>query len=134
MAAREKKLVEKRKKLSQKASQPRDATSFVVRAITPNQPTQPQDPNYTGSSAASQDEEASKSLVAGFMIAAMCALGDEFSQLPWQESGKFVELVHSYHFFCRLSKLIFTGLGIICTSILIRREKAEILKNTGLLR
>jgi hypothetical protein len=96
-SVQENKLAQKKKKEAKKASQATVVTSSASRPVTPNQSTVPPDPNYSGSSTASQDELSTQELVKQFIGSAMVVLGDEFTTIPWQQSGKPVMLVSSYH-------------------------------------
>lgn len=64
---------------------------------TPDQPTLPADPTKTSSSIESQEEEASKELLALFLSCSLSVLKSKFRELKWQQSGaKVVELVRTY--------------------------------------
>jgi hypothetical protein len=100
MAVQETKLANKKKKEEKKASQSTVIASSASRPVTPNQPTKPPDPNYSGSSTTSQDELSTQKLVEQFIGSAMIVLGDEFTTIPWQQSGKPVMLFSAYHSSC----------------------------------
>ena len=101
MAVQERKLAKKKEKAEKKTSQATSvASSTVLRPVAPDQPTEPQDSNYSGSSTASQDEESTKEPVKQFNISATRVLGSEFTTIRWQQSGKSVILVSSYHSSC----------------------------------
>lgn len=66
---------------------------------TPDQPTYPADPDYTGDSSlsiASKDEENTKKLLHAFLSDVMSVLEGEFSEITWHRSGSIVELSDTY--------------------------------------
>jgi hypothetical protein len=63
---------------------------------TPDQPTHPRDPKWSGSSTASQDEEATKRLLYHLLSDTMMMLESDFREITWQKSGINVELAHTY--------------------------------------
>jgi hypothetical protein len=62
---------------------------------TPDQPTRPSNPNWSGSSAASQDEEATKKLLSLLLSETITILESEFRRIRWQKSGLKVELAQT---------------------------------------
>jgi hypothetical protein len=84
----------KEKKLREMKQQEVTASS-EARPITPDQPTSARDPDFSGSSATSQDEDASKMLVNHFLFATMTVLEENFYRISWHQSGGTVELVHA---------------------------------------
>jgi hypothetical protein len=62
---------------------------------TPDQPTHPSNPKWSGSSAASQDEEATKMLLALLLSETMTILEADFRRVHWQKSGLKVELAQT---------------------------------------
>jgi hypothetical protein len=63
---------------------------------TPDQPAPPKDPKWSGSSAASQDEEATKQLLYSLLFDTMSMLAPYVQEITWQMSGIDVELAHTY--------------------------------------
>jgi hypothetical protein len=63
---------------------------------TPDQPTQSADPNWTGSTTESKDEENTKMLLKQFLLNTMSVLEGDFRRINWQRSGHKVELVHTF--------------------------------------
>jgi hypothetical protein len=58
------------------------------RPCTPDQPTEPIDPNYSGSSTNSQDEKATDQLGNLFLSDTYAALKSEFNEIVWQTKTK----------------------------------------------
>jgi hypothetical protein len=59
---------------------------------TPDQPTHPSDPDLTGESIESKDEENTKKLLFQFLMDTLSVLEDDFQRIAWQRSGCRVEL------------------------------------------
>ncbi len=66
---------------------------------TPDQPTVPQNPNWTGSSIESKDEENTKKLLFDVVRNTMGVLESGFRRITWQRSGYRVELFQTFVFF-----------------------------------
>jgi hypothetical protein len=99
----ETKLKEKRRKELQKVASsasvvPSNVVTSASGSVTPNQPTVLPDPNYSGSSTNSQDEETTKQLAQQLLFSTMFVLEDDLNKIRWQQSGKSVELALSYIF------------------------------------
>lgn len=62
---------------------------------TPDQPTHPSNPKWSGSSTASQDEEATKKLLSRLLSETMTILEADFRRVQWQKSGLKVELAET---------------------------------------
>jgi hypothetical protein len=84
---KKKKKIEKERESSQT-----DPSSFA--ASSPSRPTTPDrlpitpDPNYSGSSTNSQDEEPTKQLAGNFLSSTMLILSENFCQLKFQKKTK----------------------------------------------
>ena len=63
---------------------------------TPDQPTHPSDPKWSGSSTSSQDEEATKKLLYSMLSDTMTILESDFRKIQWQRSGLKVEILQTY--------------------------------------
>jgi len=63
---------------------------------TPDQLTHPVNPNYSGDTAASQDEDITKELLIRVIYDSLSILAPECSEISWQLSGNFVELHQTY--------------------------------------
>src|SRR5271169_6333659 len=63
---------------------------------TPDQPTHPSDPNFTGASIESKEEENTKKLLIDLLRNTMSVLEAEFRRITWQRSGYRVELNQTY--------------------------------------
>jgi hypothetical protein len=63
---------------------------------TPDQPTHPSDPNFTGALIESKDEENTKKLLFDILRNTMSVLEAEFRRITWQRSGYRVELNQTY--------------------------------------
>ena len=74
----------------------KDSTDPYSEPRTPDQLTQPSNPKWSGSSAASQDEEATKKLLSRLLSETMTILEADFRSLLWQKSGLKVELAETY--------------------------------------
>jgi hypothetical protein len=59
---------------------------------TPDQPTRPQNSDFTGSSTASKDEEHTKKLLFQLLLNTLGMLEGDFRRITWQRSGYRVEL------------------------------------------
>lgn len=77
------------------------STDTLSEPTTPNQPTHPSDPKWSGSTTASKDEESTKKLLSNFLSDTMIILGADFRRIHWQQSGLKVELLQTY-FYIRL--------------------------------
>jgi hypothetical protein len=73
-----------------------DILTPLTEPTTPDQPTHPEDPKWSGSSTASQDEEATKKLISDFLSDTMTILESEFQTIYWQRSGRQVELLQTF--------------------------------------
>lgn len=78
------------------APQPIDSSTLHVEPRTPDEPTHPSNPKWSGSSSASQDEEATKKLLSLLLSETMTILGADFRKIKWQRSGLRVELAQTY--------------------------------------
>lgn len=63
---------------------------------TPDQLTHPRDPQWSGSSTASKDEEATKKLLFNMLSDTMTILESDFRKILWQKSRLRVELAQTY--------------------------------------
>jgi len=63
---------------------------------TPDQLTVPADPNYSGGSAESKDEENTKMLLKQFVMNVLNFLDDQFTTINWHRGPHGVTLVHTY--------------------------------------
>ena len=63
---------------------------------TPDQPTHPSDPNWSGGTEESKDEENTKAMLHEVLTDTMNFLESDFTRIHWQRSGHRVELFHSY--------------------------------------
>ena len=70
--------------------------SFYSSQRTPDQPSHPADPKWSGSSTASQDEEATKKLLFNLLSDTMTMLESDFRKITWQKSGLKVEIAQTY--------------------------------------
>lgn len=64
---------------------------------TPDQPTHPANPNLSGDTIESKDEENTKMLLKMFLTDALRALKSGFQELKWHRSDAIVEVVHTYN-------------------------------------
>lgn len=64
---------------------------------TPDQPTHPSNLKWSGSSTASQDEEATKMLLSLLLSETMTILETDFRRMHWQKSWLKVELAQTLH-------------------------------------
>jgi hypothetical protein len=78
------KLEKKKRKQTSEASKMTSNPPPSSRLHTPDQPTEPIDPNYSGSSTNSQDEKATDHLGYLFLTATHSALKSEFNEIKWQ--------------------------------------------------
>ena len=69
-----------------------DSSPSRSEPTTPDQPTHPSNPDFTGSSTASKDEENTKKLLFDLLRDTMSVLEEDFRNLAWQRSGYWVEL------------------------------------------
>jgi hypothetical protein len=63
---------------------------------TPDKPTHPEDPNYSGASNESKDEEYAKALISRFLEDTMSVLEDGFAKIKWQNSGYDVHICGTF--------------------------------------
>ena len=63
---------------------------------TPDQPTHPKNPDWSGGTEESKDEENTKALLNETLTDSMSVLESNFRRLTWQRSGRKVELFHTY--------------------------------------
>ena len=68
------------------------ASSSDSRYETPERPAKSSDPDYTGGTIESKDEEYTKKLVHQLFVNTMASLGKDFRRIQWQRSGRNVEL------------------------------------------
>jgi hypothetical protein len=73
------------------------SAELPVEPSTPDQPSHPVDPKWSGSSTASQDEEATKKLLFNLLSDTMTMLESDFRKIIWQRSGLNVELAQTYY-------------------------------------
>jgi hypothetical protein len=64
---------------------------------TPDQATRPADPNQSGDTIESKDEENTKMLLKTFLTDTLRALRLGFRELKWHRSDAIVEMVHTYN-------------------------------------
>ena len=75
---------------------PEVSSNILSEPITPDQPTHPLNPKWSGSSTASQDEEATKKLLSSLVSDTMTILESEFQTISWQRSGLKVKLIQTF--------------------------------------
>lgn len=63
---------------------------------TPDQPAHPSNPDWTGGTATSKDEENTKMLLKHLLVNTMSSLEADFRRIAWQRSGYRVELVQTF--------------------------------------
>jgi hypothetical protein len=85
----------KEKEIREMKQQPITASS-ASRPHTPDQPIPPQNPDLSGSSTNSQDEDTTKKLVNQLLFSIMTVLDEKFYRVSWQQSGEIIELVSVY--------------------------------------
>ncbi len=81
---------------SKRARAESDRPSPSAEPRTPDQPTHPSDPNWTGSSSASKDEENTRALLKQLVMNTLSTLESDFRRIVWQQSGHRVELAQTY--------------------------------------
>jgi hypothetical protein len=77
------------------SSRTKSSADILSEPRTPDQPTHPSNPKWSGSSTASQDEEATKMLLSLFLSETMTILEADFRRVHWQKSGLRVELAQT---------------------------------------
>jgi hypothetical protein len=77
------------------ASRTQSSPDISSEPRTPDQPTHPSNPKWSGSSTASQDEEATKKLLSRLLWDTMTILEADFRMVNWQKSGLKVELTET---------------------------------------
>lgn len=76
-----------------------DSSSPPSEPKTPDQPTYPADPDYTGLSIESKDEETTKKLLFNLLGDSMSVLEEGFTRITWQRSGHRVYIGQTFSFF-----------------------------------
>ena len=63
---------------------------------TPDQPTHPSDPDWTGGTDSSKDEEHAKMLLRDLLMNTKDLLAEDFYRITWQRSGHKVDIVQTF--------------------------------------
>ena len=91
---------------SKRARAESDCPSPVTEPRTPDQPTHPSDPNWTGTSIASKDEENTRTLLKQLVMNTLSTLESDFRRIVWQQSGHRVELAQTYSTSLRILMIV----------------------------
>jgi hypothetical protein len=82
--------------LAKRTKSSEDRLSPSSEPKTPDQPTHPADPDFTGTSTESKDEENTKMLLKLLLDDTLNTLEADFCEPRWQRSGYMVELCRTY--------------------------------------